>query len=70
MLTVVPPAPCDSPGVIVIVSEPEVEKSMTEKAVMVTTSGLEIFAGAVYTPPMIFIVPQPKPEQPTPETVQ
>jgi len=47
MLTVVPPEPCDAPGMMVIVTEPVLEKSVTDAAVIVTRKGLETTPGAV-----------------------
>ena len=47
MLTVVPPDPCDTLGLTVIVSEPVLVQFVEETAVIVTRMGLEIFDGAV-----------------------
>jgi hypothetical protein len=47
MLTVVPPDPCDTPGLMVIETEPVLDQLLMETAVIVTRIGLEIFDGAV-----------------------
>jgi hypothetical protein len=68
MLTVVWGPPPDA-GLMVRVTPLVTDELPVNVALIVTVKGLLMPVGAVYKPPMV-IFPQPKPEQPIPETFQ